>query len=222
LRELDEIHARWIRWLGKPQSGGIWDDIIPMLASRQIWERYMEIVQANPAIQSPANFHQWVRVNYVVAQALAIRRQVDRDKRTVSLRRLMDEIIDRPEVVSRERYLSLYEEAGLGDIGAKDWERLVGSRDYLDPAEVEQDVADLVAASGPIRELVNKQIAHRDQQALRSDVTFNQLHTVIDMLAELYVKYVRLLSATSTSMKVAMDAWDEIFRHPWIEPETET
>jgi hypothetical protein len=38
----------------------------------------------------------------------------------------------------------------------------------------------------------------------------------IDLLADLYLKYRPLLTATSMSKTVGMAPWDDIFRHRWI------
>jgi hypothetical protein len=212
----DETYGRWRDWLGEPGEERIWDDIFPMVASRQMWERYIEIVQANPKIQTPGNFHQWARANYVVSQCLAIRRQVDPDTRTASMRRLLYEIALRPEVLSRERYVSLYAHLDL-DLGERDWQSQMGTADHIDPSVPREDLRNLLELAKPVVRLVNKRIAHRDLEAFENDLTFERMNECIDLLVDLYAKYALFVTATSTAKTVSQPAWDSIFRLPWID-----
>jgi hypothetical protein len=50
---------------------------------------------------------------YWMEQAVAIRRLVDWDKRAISLIRLIEQIADHPEVLSRRRYVGHYKAGNL-------------------------------------------------------------------------------------------------------------
>lgn len=63
------------------------------------------MVEAKPALQVPSPFYSWMQRSYVMGQASAIRRLVDWDGRTISLIRLIEEIADHSEVLSRRRYV---------------------------------------------------------------------------------------------------------------------
>ena len=99
---------RWRGWLGDPQTGGIWDDLVPLLATRQIWKGYVEIVRGNPRIHQPGTFHDRVARLYLVYQATGIRRQSEVDSTVISIARLLDRIAKAPGLVSRSSFLALY------------------------------------------------------------------------------------------------------------------
>src|SRR4051812_13360515 len=86
----DEEWQRWVDWLGEGAgSPSIWDDVVAMMASRQIWEGFRFIYNGAPdAARRNATFQSWIVENYVRRQPLAIRRQTEPRSDVISLARL--------------------------------------------------------------------------------------------------------------------------------------
>ena len=90
---------KWNKWVGL-----IHEDAEKLLVNREIYKRYLEIVKKNKEIQSPSDFHVWVRENYVASVVTAIRRQLDTRKDVISLMRLLIEIKNHNQILSRDWY----------------------------------------------------------------------------------------------------------------------
>ena len=97
-------------WLSK-----IYDDIQGLLVNRHIFQEVQQIIRSNPRIHLASSFYDWLRNVYLTTAVIGVRRQLDRDKRSISLTRLFEEIIENPEILSRERYVAIYEGSGLPD-----------------------------------------------------------------------------------------------------------
>lgn len=195
------------------------EEVWKMLVSRQVWKRYGEIVNSNPEIQSPSNFHRWVTGNYIAAQSLAVRRQTDPGPRSVSLQRLLSRVAEVPEVLSRERYLSLQG----GDSMANGWFDAVSGpgQPHIHPDVAKDDLKTLKSKADRVRILVNKRIAHWDEveYAAAGDITVGEVHESIDYLVTLLQKYGPVIIGSIPGDNVSEPAWWSIFYRPWIEEE---
>ncbi len=73
---------------------------------RHIYKEVLTIARGNPAVMdAPGDFFEWMRRLYIQSMTITMRRLVDRDRRTVSFVRLMEEIVDHPEILSRDRFV---------------------------------------------------------------------------------------------------------------------
>jgi hypothetical protein len=75
----DDLHEKWVEWLKKiaTQTHNLW-------AYRDYWRGLVEMTQANDEIP-PSTFFDALGIWYADEQAVAVRRQLDRDTRSVSL-----------------------------------------------------------------------------------------------------------------------------------------
>jgi hypothetical protein len=162
----DARWERWRTWLGEhPKPLSIYDDVVAMMAAHQVWDTFDRIYGAAPEeARKYATFRSWTAQNYVRFQALGIRRQCDTRDDVISLGHLLREIAANPEVLSRERHRSLHSE-DMQDEAGRWFDDLAGpGREFIDPAIPEQDLAGLLDETQPVREWVNKEIAHYDKQ----------------------------------------------------------
>jgi hypothetical protein len=96
-----EEWGRWVEWLGEGPAPSIWEDVVAMMAARQIWEGFRILCFAAPEeARRNGTFHSWLTQNYVHRQALAIRRQKDTDRDVVSLGHLIQQVRRYPHVLS--------------------------------------------------------------------------------------------------------------------------
>jgi hypothetical protein len=109
---------KWRTWIHED----IRHNLVGMYFRRQMWREVNAILLANPAVgQRPSSFWVFYQENYAAAQAVAIRRQADNRRNACSLRRLLEEIARRPDLLTRQSYVALLDEHQAKDDG---WVRL--------------------------------------------------------------------------------------------------
>jgi hypothetical protein len=83
--------AKWTRWIEDPIRRGV----VTMHFHRQIWRGVQDIIARNGSLPDSAFWaYHWDL--YAITQAVAVRRQADRDQRVASLGRLIEQIRDEP------------------------------------------------------------------------------------------------------------------------------
>ena len=211
----------WISLLGKIEN-----HISHLLWNRYLFREFLGIIEANPALQLNNPFVVWVWENYLFNAALGVRRLVDRDRRSISLLLLLEDMVERPEILSRKRYTALFADSGFADdtgyINAC-FDSLVGEgKDHLDRRDIEHDIHRLLKIAAVLIRYVNKMVAHIDKASIRRLPTISDLDGSIDCLAEITRKYYAILHAGSIELlPVAQMPWKKIFDIPWISPRIE-
>jgi hypothetical protein len=163
-------YRRWRRWFDD-----IKDQIFAIHHRRQVYREVTAMVDANPAIQVPSAFYTWMRAAYVNDMTVAVRRLVDRDRRTVSFVRLMQEIGDHPEVMTRARFVARYP-GWLRDAGHRDFERFASpGAKTIHRRVIRRHQRELLAAAGRLKTFVNKHVAHNDRRPMRRLPTYAEL-----------------------------------------------
>lgn len=211
------IVDKWNRWFD-----AILDDVIGLHYYRMIYKDVSSMVDANPEIQKPSSFYNFLRNGYITLTLIIIRRQVTRDKRSISLARLLSEICARPQEISRKHFHRLY--AGLGRSEARIDEIFEASgveagRDFIDPHSVQTDLDTLTDMTKTLHKYTDKRVAHIDARTRISAIpTFGDLDDAIDALARVCAKYSVLLRGNEIKRfePILQKGWKEIFRIPWI------
>lgn len=108
--------AKWNRWIEQIEH-----EMVSLLASRKIYKGYGDIVRPNTSINTGkgVTFHNWIVDNYVTYVAMAIRRQMDNDGDTISLARLINDIKDNPDSLSRKEHVAMYANMPFGVGGSQ-------------------------------------------------------------------------------------------------------
>lgn len=99
----DEAFQKWTEWIDI-----IHKDVSDLVIGRHVFWEVQGIIKANPKIQKPNSFYGWMGMTYAAWGPMAVRRQLDDDRRSISLRRMLAEMIEKPQVLSRSRYVSIY------------------------------------------------------------------------------------------------------------------
>jgi len=207
------IYKRWKRWLKQIQ-----EDITNLSVHRHIYNEVAKIIKENPRLQVASSFYDWMRIAYIYEMSIRVRRLVDRDRRSVSFVRLMEEIEQCPGVISRRRFVQLYSQV-LRYVADRDFERFAKpGASHVNPAAIHRDKRALIKAAGRLRLFVNRHIAHRSRRPLRRLPTFAELDVCINLLEQLLKKYVLMLEATGLIevLPVWQYDWKQVFRIPWI------
>jgi len=213
-------HSRdetWCLWLDTIDG-----DITSMYANREAWMTVMKIVGEHPAMP-PSHFFDLMAQNYATTQAVAVRRQADTSPTVISLGRLLSEIVEHPEILSRQRHVALYR-ADLQWVGHKEFNTFAGAEmDHVDAGAVQADIDLLRDSSEAIRKYVNKHIAHHEESPPLTFVTptFSDLDQAIDTLGSLVSRYTLMLMAVGRTVMAPVPQYDWLapFKIPWLPDE---
>jgi len=203
-------------------------EVTRLAVNRHIFWEVQEIIKANERIQKPSSFYEWLGNVYATDAVIGVRRQLDRDKRSISFTSLFEGILVRPSVLSRERFVALYCDKSNSDVqqyleeqAHEDFEKFASpGSPYIDPVLVASDLSTLQDKAKNIGKYANKRVAHFDREALDILPTFHELNECIDFLEVLLKKYMLLFRAVGyvQVLPVWQYDWKAIFREPWLEP----
>lgn len=209
--------AKWREWITRD----IHDDVLRMHMQRDVWLEAAEIIAANEDLPE-SYWWQFMRDMYGTTQAVAVRRQADTDWRAGSLGKLIEEIGQNAELVRRASYVELWEPEPHWQRKAEEvWTERFGGGDSLTPAVAEADLRELKDAAQRVKRYVDQHIAHNDAAPKpgSDDVSLKDVHDAIDMIGTLFQRYYNLLTASSISLRVALQhRWQRVFMVPWMTP----
>lgn len=206
--------SKWTRWA----EGIVCDEVTTMHYHRAVYQSIANIVNSREPKLPPSLFFEYLGQTYVATQATAIRRQAERSSRVVSLGTLLVEIQEEPERLSRSRYLALFPAAAQW-LADRDFSEKFGGEvgQHLDPQIVATDLSMLDARAKTMVTYVDQHLAHRDRRPGSTLPTYDDMNAAIDMIGELFSKYMLLLTAVDQQLvPVPQYNWQAIFEVPWV------
>ena len=213
----DETFKKWCRWLET-----ILADVQQLLITQEIYQGVSDIYNGNPNLHKPSAFWGWLLNVYVENVSIGIRKQLDVKPPSISLKRLLRAICDHPEVLSRERYITMTRESKMrADLLNREFDRHSGkNQDHIDASKVKEDIDLIEAMAHKVKEFVDKRIAHSDEKAPESLVSIEDINKCLPVYDNLVKKYYSILNRESIDiLPIWQYDWKEIFREVWI-PET--
>ncbi len=210
---------KWIDWLSV-----IHDEIQQLLIARDTFWTVQEIIKLNTAIQKPNVFYGYLGDSYISHMLIGIRRQIktDKDKTSISLAQLLDEIHNSPTVLSREYFVGLYKGSTVEENANHDFDTIfqANKENYISPRMVKADFDKLKSVAKKCEDFADKRVAHRDKRKPIQPLTFREVDDVVDLLDKLYVKYHLIFHAShmDSLMPIHQDDWESIFDQPWRLP----
>jgi len=206
---------KWRRWI-KVIDQVIFDSI---REDKLVFDNYHALVESNKTISSPWNFHRWVLQNHGCSLMLQVRKLVDSDSRTYSLRKLLGEIANNPENITKRSFVAAYQKHHR-EIAADNWAKYVGGKSVpqLPKSVPLQDIDLLKRLSKRICILVNKDVAHLDRRRRKRTTNFDELYDLLKQLVSIAAKYGDLLGrpvADDLGNFVITYDWMTIFDVPW-------
>jgi len=213
----------WIKWLEAVNL-----DVRDLLFARQVYRRVGEIVDANPRIQRPSHYYDFLQRVYASHVAMGVRRQVDEGRDTQSLRRLLRDIAGKPEFLNRKRYVDLVVDSAKGP-GATERARLRADQEFDErhgagaqhfrSQHAREDEEGLIKIAERVKAHVDSHLAHLGRERPEQQpATFDELDECLDALEKLVAKYMlELRAVTYQPEPVLVGPWLEIFRVPWID-----
>jgi hypothetical protein len=214
-REIEDgLYEKWQEWIE-----GIYREVVTLFAYRSFYRGLVDMTAANDAIP-PSSFFAALPAWYGVTQAMGVRRQTDLGRDAVSLARLLTNMAEHPQVMTRERFLALWDDDEYDQRrGNEEFDNYAGRGSDVIPAERYQaDLDRFQEIARPTKDYVDRLVAHNDQRELDSVPTFDELNAAIDLLEELLNKYMVLLKSTSvpSADPVHQADWKSAFRVAWL------
>ncbi len=210
----DGLYEKWKTWIER-----VYDETVTLFAYRSFYRGLADITQANDTIPA-SSFFDALGAWYATTQAAAVRRQTDIGRDAISIAKLLTHMAAHPAVMTRERFLALWgDEAHWQRRGAEQFDRY--GEEGADVIAAERYSADLERfqeTARPIKDYVDRHVAHNDQRELTRPPTFAELNAAIDLLEELLNKYMVLLTATGvpSADPVHQADWKDAFRVAWL------
>ncbi len=215
---LDEMFDKWNGWLTILRK-----EILTLSVNRDIYYGINEIIKSNTKVQQiPSSFWLYQRITYEETQLTAIRRLVKNNKDSISMIRLISQIKDYPSVLSRTRYKDLYRNAHLPESYVNEqFEVFAGkgkNRDIINPEIFIKDFDELKQKATKIETMVDKRVAHFDQdQTSYIRPTYKEMDECIDLIENLIQKYFLIFRAGNIDRIPDLgNDWRAIFKEPWI------
>jgi hypothetical protein len=212
----ENIIEEWAEWL----KGDLWHQVHELFNQLHIYRSWNDIVGAAvDESKRPGLFHAWVLHNYLDSIASGVRRLSDRDNRTNSLVRLLQEIEAGTEHLTRDWWMST---AVPGD--ERVWEHrfneLSAGGDAIDPGVVNRDRERVVAACEKVKSYVDTHIAHLDADRDRIDMpTIGDVHDAIRTIYSIYHNWFVVVTRESLA-PLEPPRWEDVLSMAWINSET--
>lgn len=148
---------------------------------------------------------------YVAYQVMAVRRLADQDDRTMSLRLLLEQVLNNPQFLSREVHVWRWLDANP-DL---DWAERTANREYdqwfgegsLVPPDqvVFQDIKRLKADTSVVKDYGDKVIAHLSRQKLSEPLTLDRLEKAVDDVVDLFRHWSIIIAGSDHYVGAAVD-----------------
>ncbi len=216
-KEIIEMRQKWEDWIDKI-GANLGDELI----GQDIFNELSKIVDSNSKIQSPSTFHRWIRRNYIDSVTIRVLRLNDHDQRTISLQRLIKEISENPQVVSRDYFVSRYkkwmQDKGVAD---RDYDKFAKEGDkFICPKKLNDDIVTLDDVTSVIKPFRDQYVAHFDKnRKIEPLPTFDDIEKALKVIDIIFCKYYMFLKGGGmpTRKPVLQFDWKEPLRYPWIE-----
>jgi hypothetical protein len=210
----DALYEKWKGWIER-----IYNETITLFSYRSFYRAVSEITQNNGNIPA-SSFFDALGAWYATTQSVAVRRQTDLDDRSVSVARLLTNMAANPNVMTRSRHNSMYDDEGHWQRRANaTFDKYAGEgADTIAPERYQADLDEFQTIAQPIKDYVDRMVAHNDQRELTDLPTYEDLNAAIDLLEWLLNKYMVLLKATGvpSADPVHQADWKAAFRVAWL------
>ncbi len=149
---LDQKLEKWIKWIR-----AIHEDIRLLAWTTAIYNETYSVVTSNDAVNIPNPFLGWLSHCYSRTALMGLRRQLDHHRDAISMWKLLSEIHNATELVSRANHSCVYSSP---ERAAQDWGKLVGPSYGSYPRKrVADQIAGLKSIKSTIDSFVNTQVA---------------------------------------------------------------
>ncbi|MGA7493622.1 MAG: hypothetical protein WB930_15395 [Syntrophobacteraceae bacterium] len=223
--------TKWIQWLQM-----ICDDVSILATNRFIFNKVQLMIQSNTALHKPSYFYNYLTDTYVTYSVIVIRRHLKPNKfredgninanwrkinnrsNDISLTRLLSEIHDTPELLSKEYFTTLYKTSPMIKYVEGDYINIYGGGTYINQEMVRDHLLELKKVTTNIEYFADKRLAHFDKGELNQLPRYEEIDICIKVLDRLCCKYLSIFHAEAcdTLEATIQHNWAGIFKVPWL------
>jgi len=211
---MDKKLKKWLRWLDVIKT-----EVQNLVMAKRTFHEVQQLISDNPMLHQPNSFYGYLSRTYVSHVVIGIRRQIKCDKQSISMARLLEELIESPQVLTRKYYVDLYKGSIVENFADQDFNKFAApGMPYIDSTHVAADLTRLRNYTKRCEDFADKRVAHRDKTEPKELPTFMEVDECIALLDELYVRYFMLFHAShmDSLLPTRQFDWRAIFRVPWI------
>ncbi len=157
MESMDPKLQKWIKWLKL-----INDEITQLVIARDIFHSLQELIKKNKDIQKPSSFYEYLKDTYVAFIVMGIRRQIKNDQRSISFVRLLSEMAEQPQVISRKYFKGLYKGSAVEFLADHDFDQFCKNHgdEFISQEMVINDICRLREIARVLEEYADKMVAH--------------------------------------------------------------
>jgi len=220
-REHHPTIASWISYIERLEQ-----DAQSLVVWHHIYQEVKKIIIQSPVARQGSSFHRWLDTIYPEAACVKVRRLADKDRRTYSLKLLLEQIQHQSHIITRTRHRKAFETAyptwdkrltyRMADTS---FDKLCGKKaKSLWPSMVRRDLVKIDKVVEPIKTFVDKEVAHLEKNWIPKPPTHGNLDNAIRCIEKLIIKYNLLLKFHSPQklLPVWQYNWKRIFEGAWL------
>lgn len=216
---MEHKYNKWVRWIDT-----ICAEVEQLCYLKHIFLEVQAIIHANHSLPPGNSFYEFLNHGYTALGVMGVRRQVKQQKDSISLASLLIDIQDNPQIISLQKFKSLYDESIFDrELAESHFSGFkTPDADHVDPGMVTRDIASLRDSVKGCEDFADRKLAHSDPRTVAPHPTFNDLHACVDLIEELALKYRLILTAKggNSLTPIILGNWKAIFKVPWIDKET--
>lgn len=216
----DEVWARWNERMTRVRH-----ELHYVFSTRKKFRDVTATFENNDDLKAiGGEVYQWLFFMWARDIVIAVRRELDSDTNAICLGRLLDEMAQRPKVITRRRFLDGIPEEdfkfkmlsvtfdGHGVVKAAD-----AMDDNLDPAGIANDRKHLLKVAKPVLAYANQLIAHRSETE-EVPITLGEVNGAVDEIETVFLKYYAIINGPALMglEPSIIGDWMKPFRIPWI------
>ena len=193
--------------------------------TRAVWDIIWALRSA-PHLPNEWQIDHYLLRTYVSTVCSGVRREVDADKKTNSLRRNLEYLKSNRVSFTRNQFTQRFRDPGsLEEVKLLAHEAFLAfapnGSDHVEEAVINESIRRLTAVVEPVTTYTNKVVAHRAQ-----DMSFNtsrfslaQIDHAMDELEAVFKQYYRLRhpgESLGTLTPLTNPGWQLVFQDPWL------
>lgn len=228
------LFRKWHRWLTRIYE----DQLQDLLINQHIFQQFLNCTKPYKGTHEAADLAQWMNQGYVTFAATAIRRMVEEPQTlpsskkkqcpkckhvfpartgrarpgcSISMVVLLRDLQKNSNLLTIQRFRWMYRNSVALPFADGHFRKITRNKraTSLSSSRIGRDIRALKKAAAPIKRLVNKIIAHTEEdRRLRGKVTYQQLNAAIALLADLFKMYSLLINGSCCDPLVPLDDYD--------------
>lgn len=216
----DPCFKKWCNWLRIIEH-----DVTMLLFYRRIFSETRDIVEKNSRIDLSHPYFSFFVITYMDSSVMGIRRQTKDHPDSISLAKLLREIAEKPQLITRSDHYELYDEHRdrfdsrvVDKLRQQTFDKYAfpGS-EIIDNARVTSDLQALKEICKEAESFADRRVAHWDKREPPIDLNLDTIFKALDALERLTRHYLLLFFAEDIWLTPGLPSpISDAFREPWF------